>query len=75
MEKPRGLKRNNLYYLVYRGAVMITGIISILDRYAASINRWCGKISEEDLDRDVKEYLRRRRAFMEASRASDIGGS
>jgi hypothetical protein len=54
---------------------MITGIISILDRYAASINRWCGKISEEDLDRDVKEYLRRRRALMEASRALSIGGS
>ncbi len=75
MEKPRGTNRNNLYYLVYRGAVMITGIISILDRYAASINRWCGEISEEDLDRDVKEYLRRRRALMEASRALSIGGS
>lgn len=63
-----------VFHSAYRVAVMITGIISILDRYAASVNRSCGGISEEDLDRDVKEYLKRREAFIEASRALNIGG-
>jgi len=70
----RSKVRNELYYLVYRVAVMITGVISILDRYAASVNRSCGRISEDDLDRDVKEYLRRRGAFIEASRTLSVGG-
>jgi CRISPR/Cas system-associated endonuclease Cas3-HD len=61
-------------YFVYRSAVMIAGVISILDRYAASINRSCGRVSEEDIDRDVREYIRRRQAFMEASRSLSIGG-
>ncbi|MEM4971937.1 MAG: CRISPR-associated endonuclease Cas3'' [Sulfolobales archaeon] len=60
--------------LVYRIAVMITGIISVLDRYAASINRSCGRISEEHLDKDVSEYFRRRRAFAEASNALSARG-
>ncbi len=78
VERLRGMSNRKVYdipYLIYRNAVMITGIISILDRYAASVNRSCGKISEEDLDRDVKEYIRRRGAFIEASKALSIGGN
>jgi CRISPR-associated endonuclease Cas3-HD len=50
----------------YGVAVRITGVLSILDRYSASINRSCGRLTEEDLERDVAEYLKRRRAISEA---------
>ncbi len=52
----------------YGVALRITGVLSILDRYSAGINRSCGVVSEKDLDRSIVEYLRRKRAFVEASR-------
>jgi len=58
----------NIAVLAYGVAVRITGVLSILDRYSASINRSCGRLTEEDLERDVAEYLERRRALNEARR-------
>lgn len=58
----------NIAVLAYGVAVRITGVLSILDRYSASINRSCGRLTEEDLERDVAEYLERRRAISEARR-------
>jgi CRISPR-associated endonuclease Cas3-HD len=58
----------------YGVALRITGVLSILDRYSAGINRSCGVVSEKDLDRSIVEYLRRKRAFVEASRIlRDLG--
>jgi len=53
----------------YGVAVTLSGILSLLDRYSAGVNRSCGRILERDLDRDVREFLKRRALMIDAGRA------
>ena len=53
----------------YGVAVTLSGILSLLDRYSAGVNRSCGRMSERDLDRDVREFLERRALMIKAGRA------
>ena len=50
-----------------RVSIMITGVLSILDRYAATKNRSCSEAPR--YDRDVLEYLSRRESVKRASEA------
>lgn len=59
-------KFSSLRVKAYSVAVMISGILSILDRYSAVINRSCGKYSRRELGRDVEEFLARRKLALEA---------
>jgi len=55
--------------MAYGVAVTLSGILSLLDRYSAGVNRSCGRMSERDLDRDVREFLERRALMIDAGRA------
>jgi len=50
----------------YRVAIIVSGILSLLDRYSAGVNRSCGRSSEKDLGRDIREFLLRRGSFVKA---------